>query len=78
MRRYEEGVAKMEAKRQLRDEALREAREGFHQRQSEMMASVYKSQVGLMHNHAVMTDDQLEAVLAGPAPGKKGGALPHL
>ena len=60
VRRYEESVAKLEAKKAIRDAALKEELDGFRHRQSAVLSAVYQSEVG----SAVMTDGQLEGLIA--------------
>ena len=67
VRRFEENVAKLEAKKELRNKMLKAEREAFRRQQSEMGEAIYRSEVG----SAVITDTQLEAVIAG-SPKKHG------
>jgi len=67
VRRYDEHVSKLEAKKQLRDQTLRTEREAFRLAQSRMGESLYKSQVGA----DVLEDSQLEGVIAAGGAGKK-------
>ena len=67
IRRFEENVAKLEAKKDLRNKMLKAEREAFRRQQSEMGEAIYRSEVG----SAVITDTQLEAVIAG-SPKRQG------
>lgn len=59
VRRFDENFAKLEAKKALRDERLRLERETFRRQQSDMQATLYKSQVGA----DIITDAELEAAV---------------
>lgn len=66
VRQYELHTDKLEARKQMRDEAARREREAFRLAQSRVGEAVYASQVGM----GVISDTQLEAVVAS-AGGKK-------
>ena len=59
LKKYDEHVAKHEARRQLRERLLKEERETFHAQQSAMLAAVQHSEFG----GNVLTDTELEAVI---------------
>ena len=69
VRKYEESVQKLEAKKQIRDRIVKQEREEFHKNQSLMMAAVHKSQVGA----EVITDGALDTVISGAKAKKKPG-----
>jgi hypothetical protein len=68
VKKYEVAVAKHEAKRTIREEIIKQEREAFHQRQSEVMAAVRRSEV----QANMMGESQLDAIISGG--GKKGGS----
>ena len=61
VRRYDDHVAKLEARRELRQSLIKAEREAFQQQQAAMNDALRKSEAGT----AVITDSELEAIITG-------------
>ena len=71
VKKYEEHVAKLQAKKALHDAQLLHARETFNAQQSAMMSALARSDVG----DRVISETELETAIAAKKPHKH---LPRL
>lgn len=74
VRRHDEAVAKLEAKKALREATLKGELDDFNLRQSMVTNAVFLSQVGTQ----VITDSQLETVIESKKSKGKAQGLPRL
>ena len=68
VRRYDDHVAKLEARRELRQSLIKAEREAFQQQQAAMNDALRKSEAGT----AVITDSELEAIITGEGAQEVG------